>query len=79
MKKLIKPTSIALIASFILLWACTAKLWEEPYYVGNRRTGVFHRPGCRYVKMMNPENKVYFHSREEAIRKGYRPCKICNP
>ncbi|MDR2831165.1 MAG: hypothetical protein LBB45_09095 [Methanobrevibacter sp.] len=49
-------------------------------YAGNKKTKVFHELGCSDVKKkMNPDNKVYFSSRQEAIDAGYRPCKHCNP
>ena len=51
----------------------------EPYYVGNRRSKVFHRPSCSSVTRMSTKNKVIFHSREEALKAGYRPCRRCNP
>ncbi|MBI2328699.1 MAG: methylated-DNA--[protein]-cysteine S-methyltransferase [Chloroflexi bacterium] len=28
---------------------------------------------------MNPKNRVYFQSREEAKAQGYRACKVCKP
>ena len=48
-------------------------------YIGNRNSKKFHYPWCRYVDRMKEENKVCFHSREEAIAAGYIPCKVCNP
>lgn len=48
-------------------------------YIGNRRSHIFHRAGCHYVRRMNEGNKVEFDNREEAISKGYRPCKKCRP
>lgn len=50
------------------------------YYILNKNTKVFHIPTCKSVKKMKNSNKIEFHgSREEAISKGYRPCKNCNP
>lgn len=49
-------------------------------YILNRNTGKFHYPGCKSVKQMKEKNKVYFNgTRDEAIAKGYQPCKNCNP
>ncbi len=48
-------------------------------YVGNARSKKFHRADCRYVAEMSPANRVEFRSREEAIRQGYVPCKVCQP
>lgn len=46
-------------------------------YHGNRKSGVFHRPGCQHYNCKNCT--VEFSSREEAIAAGYRPCGVCKP
>lgn len=33
----------------------------------------------RYVSQMNPTNKVFFDTRDEAVDAGYVPCKVCRP
>lgn len=48
-------------------------------YVGNLNSGKFHAPGCGDVNKMNPSNKVYFSSRDEAVSSGYSPCGHCHP
>ena len=48
-------------------------------YVGNANTGKFHYATCYMVDKMNPNNKVFMNTREEAINAGYVPCKRCNP
>lgn len=48
-------------------------------YVGNARSKKFHRADCRYAAEMSPANRVEFGSREEAVRQGYVPCKVCKP
>lgn len=45
-------------------------------YVASVNSNVFHRQSCHYVKRITA-SKVYFDSRESAIRSGRRPCKIC--
>ncbi len=53
---------------------------KEVTYILNSNTGKFHYPSCSSVKDMKEKNKVYFYgTREEAIAKGYVPCKRCNP
>jgi len=49
----------------------------ETVYIGNLRTKVFHRPSC--ANLPSDKNRVTFSTRDEAIRKGYRPCRNCNP
>lgn len=50
------------------------------YYIGNASTGVFHRPDCNRIPLMNPGNKVTLHgTRDNALARGYTPCGICTP
>lgn len=44
-------------------------------YRGNIRSGVYHNSSCRYFACKNCT--AVFSSREDAIRAGFRPCKIC--
>jgi methylated-DNA-[protein]-cysteine S-methyltransferase len=46
---------------------------------GCRTPKIYCRVGCPAGKRMNPENRVEFSSREEAMTKGYRACKLCKP
>ena len=48
-------------------------------YILNTNSGIFHRSNCSSVKKMSASNKAGCSSRQEAINKGYKPCKNCNP
>jgi hypothetical protein len=76
----------------IYLKDCTGRLIHKVSYqkvtspkttrfVGNKRSKKLHNlahGACQnYVNMMNEENKVFFDSKEEAIKAGYYPCKKC--
>ncbi len=50
---------------------------EAPPYHGNNVSFIFHGPQCRYYQCKNCVIK--FNSRQDALKAGYRPCKICNP
>lgn len=52
---------------------------EEDPYVWNKNSRKFHYSWCSSVSDMHENNKVTFHSREEAIDQEYVPCKKCNP
>ena len=60
-------------------------LWQEgkeesePYYVGNKRSYVFHKPSCPLVSKIPEKSKIVFRSRVDPIRIGYVPCKKCRP
>ncbi len=48
-------------------------------YIGNARSLKFHRPDCEWAQKTAPQNRVVFKSRDEAIKQGYQPCKVCQP
>lgn len=48
-------------------------------YIGNTNTKKFHYPWCTWAKKITTGHRVYFKTKEEAISKGYIPCKVCKP
>ncbi len=46
-------------------------------YRGNERNLVFHGLDCRFFKS-SATTKGFF-DRDEAVRSGYQPCKVCKP
>lgn len=48
-------------------------------YAGWKPGKIFGRLDCKSGIRMHKENRVFFHTIEDAIREGYRPCKKCNP
>ena len=54
-----------------------SKPTEDIVYHVNVRSRVFHHPRCMHYNCKNCT--AVFYSREEAIKAGYRPCRICNP
>ena len=48
-------------------------------YMGNSNSMKLHLTTCRYAQKTSESNRVYFNSRDEAINKGYVPCKVCKP
>lgn len=52
---------------------------EEAPYIGNANSRKFHRADCSSVQDMSEKNKIPLSSREEAIERGFAPCKRCNP
>jgi len=51
----------------------------EYEYVASKNSEVFHRPDCRFARIISPDNLVGYSSRDEAISAGKRPCKTCKP
>jgi micrococcal nuclease len=62
-----------------------AGLWQEgkqesgPYYVGNKRSYVFHKPSCPLSNKIPEKSKIIFRTRADPISIGYIPCKKCRP
>ncbi|HAA23960.1 MAG TPA: XRE family transcriptional regulator [Cytophagales bacterium] len=48
------------------------------FYTAVKTTGIFCRPTCT-ARKPKPENVEFFDEANEAIRHGYRPCKVCKP
>jgi hypothetical protein len=48
-------------------------------FVGNKDSKVFHTRTCKAGAKVKIENKVVFASKDEALKAGYTPCKVCKP
>ena len=83
----IKIAALALPLALMLAVAAWApSVWSQdaqkpapvikPYH-GNLKSKKFHRQGCRYYSCLNCLAR--FQTRENAIKAGYIPCKVCKP
>ena len=60
-------------------------LWQEdkqetgPYYVGSKRSYVFHTPMCPLSNRIAEKSKIIFRTRTDPISIGYVPCPKCRP
>ncbi len=52
---------------------------NEPFYIGNRRSLLFHRPTCHQGKSTAAGNRVPFQALTDAYLTGYSPCRTCKP
>jgi endonuclease YncB( thermonuclease family) len=48
------------------------------HIIGNRRSMIYHWPGCPHYNDIAPGNRVYLDSREDAERAGFRAARNCN-
>ena len=48
-------------------------------YWASAKSEVYHYPDCRYAKSITEIFLIKFKSPEEAIKAGFRPCKVCVP
>lgn len=40
---------------------------------------IFGRLDCKTGMRMKKENRVFFHTWDDAIANNFRPCKLCKP
>ena len=52
---------------------------SEDFYLAVKGSQRFHRPGCRTVKSTKSSRLIKFKSREEALDRGFSPCRNCKP
>lgn len=48
-------------------------------YAGYKKGKIFGRLDCKSGMRMKKENMVFFHTLEDAVMEGYRPCMNCRP
>lgn len=49
------------------------------FYVANRSSDVFHEPDCKSARKIKATSMIVFEGAANAINKGYKPCRLCNP
>ena len=52
--------------------------FEGLFFACVRTTGIFCRPTCR-ARKPRPENVEFAATIQEALHRGYRPCRVCEP
>jgi deoxyribonuclease-1 len=45
--------------------------------IANKKSHIYHKPGCPDYDKVSEQNRVIFHSTEEAEKAGYRVAKNC--
>lgn len=51
----------------------------KEYFVANQNSEFFHKPGCKWTRMIKEDNIVVFKSVSEAEEKRFKPCRYCKP
>jgi methylphosphotriester-DNA--protein-cysteine methyltransferase len=65
-----------LVAMAVFMFASLAFSGE---FYGSRQSNKYHYPGCIWARKIKPSNLVIFASPEQALKAGYKPCKVCAP
>jgi methylphosphotriester-DNA--protein-cysteine methyltransferase len=50
--------------------------YDGVFYTAVKTTGIFCLPSCR-AKKPKKENVVFYDTREEVLKNGFRACKVC--
>jgi len=53
------------------------KLSNPQFYIANKSSKTIHKPDCKFAKKMKNSNKVIFKNLQDALKKGYKKCRIC--
>ena len=70
---------ILAITLFCALSALAYDIQPLPQYIASVRRKPFHTVYCGWSGMISDANARYYYTREEAIKDGHRPCKVCKP
>lgn len=54
------------------------KHYDGKFYVAVKSTKIVCLPSC-YSRIPLEKNMVFFDTLGEALKNGYRPCKLCKP
>ena len=52
---------------------------DQNIYLANKNSDIFHRPECKWIRLINQSNIVEFDSFAEALNNRFKPCRYCNP
>jgi len=55
-----------------------SKKYDYKFVTAVKTTGIFCLPSCS-AKKPNKENVIFYDNKKEAVKNGYRACKICKP
>ena len=80
MKTIAKLALAAMLAASIIQPAVgSASENPKAAYVASVNREPFHKPSCRWAEKISDKNLQTFQTRDEAIKAGHRPCKVCKP
>ena len=83
MKALTKLALAALLAASGLAGcseqSADSRAQAKTAYVASANREPFHKITCRWADRISSRNLQTFATREQAIKAGHRPCKVCKP
>ena len=52
---------------------------DKTAFIASKNSKIFHRPTCRFARVISQKNVIKFETREQALQSGRRPGKTCTP
>jgi len=74
-KKLLIPLDYELVEEDETILAKERK--SSSYYVGSKRSNLFHEPGCWQAKRIKETQRIIFETKQKALEAGYTAHKVC--
>ncbi len=65
-----------IIFTFVVLFLLTTLAFAGEF-LASKNSSKYHDPSCNLAQKIKPENLVKFESADEAVKRGYEPCKRC--
>jgi phage FluMu protein Com len=62
-----------------LSWGRQSNRTEMVNFIAYYASDKFHFPDCRWAWKIKKENRINFENREQALKAGYKPCRVCKP
>ena len=59
--------------------AAPAKVPTAAAIVANKESKTYHRADCKAATKIKDVNKMTFASAADAVKAGYKACKVCKP
>ena len=52
---------------------------DKTAFIASKNSKIFHRPTCRFARVISQKNIIKFETRDKALQSGRRPGKTCTP
>jgi flagellar biosynthesis protein FlhF len=72
----------------LMLGEAVEEIWDDEdnrnehimeFFVANKTSDVFHHPDCNAARKIKATGMVVFEGIADALNKGFKPCRLCNP
>jgi len=74
-KKLLIPLEYELVEEEEAILAKEKEV--RSYYVGSKRSNLFHEPGCWQAKRIKDDHRIIFKDKKQALSLGYTAHRVC--